>query len=59
MKKVVSVLVIAIAIGILFWQQSLEKREVVFQVIAFMALFFGMARLSAKTPSKNQDKEEK
>lgn len=58
MKKVVSVLVIVFAIGILFWQQSLEKREVVFQVIAFMALFFGMARLSAKTPSKNQYKEE-
>lgn len=57
MKKSIHILIIAMAIGILFWQQSMEKRQVVFQVIAFVALFYGMARLSAKTPSKNQDKE--
>ena len=58
MKKILFVLLIIAAIGILFWQQSLEKKQLVFQIIGFVCLFYGMARLSAKTPSKYKNEDE-
>jgi uncharacterized membrane protein len=58
MKKLITALLILVAIGILFWQQSQQEKQVWFQVIAFLVLFYGIARLSAKIPSKNNEKEE-
>ena len=58
MKKIISILLILVAIGVLFWQQSQDTKQVWFQIIAFVVLFYGMSRLSAKVPSKHKLEEE-
>ena len=57
MKKLLLPIMI-IAILIAFYEQSLEKKNVYISVIAIAVFMFGMMKLSAKTPSKNQDKED-
>jgi ABC-type Co2+ transport system permease subunit len=57
MKKLLLPIMI-IAILIAFYEQSSEKKNVYISVIAIAVFMFGMMKLSAKTPSKNQDKEE-
>jgi ABC-type Co2+ transport system permease subunit len=57
MKKVLLPIMI-IAILIAFYEQSLEKKNVYISVVAIAVFMFGMMKLSAKTPSKNQDKED-
>lgn len=58
MKKfVISILLVAI-IAVLYGQVNAEKKIYVL-VIAVVIFMFGMMKLSAKTPSKNQDKEDK
>ena len=47
-----------IAIFIAFYEQSSEDKNVYIMIIAIVVFMFGMMRLSSKTPSKNQDKEE-
>ena len=57
MKKVLlSIMIIAIIVA--FYEQSLEKKNVYIQVISIVIFMIGMMKLSAKTPSKNQEKEE-
>lgn len=58
MKKIIFILLILVAVGVLFWQQNLQEKKVWFQVIAFLVLFYGVAKLSAKLPSKNNGNEE-
>ncbi len=50
-------MVVAILVA-LFEQVSAEK-NVYIMVIAIVIFMMGMMQLSAKTPSKNQDKEDK
>jgi hypothetical protein len=57
MKKLLLPIMI-IAILIAFYEQSLEKKNVYISVVAIAVFMFGMMKLSAKTPSKNQDKED-
>ena len=57
MKKLLLPIMI-IAIVIAFYEQSLEKKNAYILVVAIAVFMFGMMKLSAKTPSKNQDKEE-
>lgn len=57
MKKLLLPIMI-IAILIAFYEQSLENKNVYISVVAIAVFMFGMMKLSAKTPSKNQDKEE-
>jgi NADH:ubiquinone oxidoreductase subunit H len=57
MKKVLLPIMI-IAIIIAFYEQSLEKKNVYIQVISIVVFMIGMMKLSAKVPSKNQEKEE-
>jgi hypothetical protein len=57
MKKLVLPIMI-IAILIAFYEQSLEKKNVYISVIAIGVFMFGMMKLSVKTPSKNQDKDD-
>ena len=57
MKKFLLPIMI-IAIVIAFYEQSLEKKNVYILIVAIAVFMFGMMKLSAKTPSKNQDKEE-
>jgi preprotein translocase subunit YajC len=47
-----------IAILVAFYEQRSQDKNVYITVIAIAVFMFGMMRLSAKTPSKNQDKEE-
>ena len=58
MKKfIIPIMVVAILVA-LFQQVSAEK-NVYIMVIAIVIFMMGMMQLSAKTPSKNQDKEDK
>jgi hypothetical protein len=57
MKKLLLPIMI-IAIVIAFYEQSLEKKNAYILVVAIAVFMYGMMKLSAKTPSKNQDKEE-
>ncbi|WP_348813930.1 hypothetical protein [Flavobacterium maritimum] len=57
MKKfIIPIMVIAILVA--FYEQKSEEKNVYVMVIAIAVFMYGMMRLSAKTPSKNQDKEE-
>ena len=47
-----------VAIIIAFYEQSTNDKNVYVMVIAIAVFMYGMMQLSAKTPSKNQDKEE-
>ena len=58
MKKLM-ILIMAIAIGVALYEQAKPGKNVYLMVIAIVIFMYGMMRLSAKTPSKNQDKEEK
>lgn len=57
MKKLLLPIMI-VAILIAFYEQSLEKKNVYISVVAIAVFMFGMMKLSAKTPSKNQDKDD-
>ena len=58
MKKfIIPIMVVAILVA-LFEQVSAEK-NVYIMVISIVIFMMGMMQLSAKTPSKNQDKEDK
>jgi hypothetical protein len=55
-KAVLPIMIIAILVA--FYEQSLDKKNVYIQVISMVIFMIGMMKLSAKVPSKNQDKEE-
>ena len=56
MKKIV-IPIMLLAIGVAFYQQTTNDKNVYVGVIAMVIFMFGMMQLSAKTPSKNQKKE--
>lgn len=47
-----------VAVGVAFFEQTSADKNVYVTVIAMAVFMFGMMQLSAKTPSKNQPKEE-
>ena len=55
-KFIIPIMVVAITVA-LYEQVSAEK-NVYIMVIAIIVFMMGMMQLSAKTPSKNQDKED-
>lgn len=55
-KFIIPIMVVAITIA-LYEQVSTEK-NVYIMVIAIVVFMMGMMQLSARTPSKNQDKED-
>ncbi len=57
MKKIV-LLIMVVAIAVAFNEQVSKEKNVYIMVVAILVFMFGMMRLSAKTPSKNQDKKE-
>lgn len=57
MKKIV-LLIMVVAIAVAFNEQISKEKNVYIMVGAILVFMFGMMRLSAKTPSKNQDKKE-
>ncbi len=56
MKKIIMPIMI-IAILVALYEQSKADKNVYLMVFAFVVFMFGMMRLSAKTPSKNQEKD--
>jgi len=57
MKKIlIPMMVVAIIIAL--YEQSMDDGNIYIMVLAIVVFMFGMMRLSAKTPSKNQDKED-
>ena len=56
MKKLL-IPIMSIAIIVAFYQQSLSEKNAYVMIIAIIVFMFGMMRLSAKTPSKNNQKE--
>ena len=47
-----------IAIVVALYQQTTADKNIYIMVIAIVIFMIGMMQLSAKTPSKNQDKED-
>lgn len=47
-----------VAIIVAFFEQASAQQNIYITVIAIAIFMFGMMQLSAKTPSKNQEKEE-
>ncbi len=57
MKKLL-IPIIIIAIIVALYEQSKADKNVWVMIVAVVIFMFGMMRLSAKIPSKNQDKNE-
>lgn len=57
MKKLMIPIMI-LAIGVAFYEQSKDDKNIWIICIAIVIFMYGMLRLSAKTPSKNQDKNQ-
>jgi lipoprotein signal peptidase len=57
MKKFI-ILIMVLAIGVAFYEQSSADKNVYVMVIAVVIFMMGMMRLSSKTPSKNEDNNE-
>jgi hypothetical protein len=53
-----SIPVMIVAIVVALYEQSSKESNVYVTVTAIAVFMFGMMQLSAKTPSKNQDKED-
>ena len=57
MKKfIIPIMIVAIIVA--FYEQVSAEKNIYIMVIAIVIFMMGMMRLSAKTPSKNQDKED-
>jgi hypothetical protein len=56
--KAFKTLIMILAISVAFYQQVSGEKNIYIMVIAIVIFMYGMMQLSAKTPSKNQDKEE-
>jgi hypothetical protein len=56
--KTFKILIMVLAISVALYQQVSEDKNTYVTVIAIAVFMFGMMQLSAKIPSKNQEKEE-
>ncbi|MGO4771933.1 hypothetical protein ACEN2I_09730 [Flavobacterium sp. W22_SRS_FK3] len=56
--KTFKILIMVLAISVALYEQVSDDKNIYITVIAIAVFMFGMMQLSAKTPSKNQQKEE-
>lgn len=56
--KALKIIIMILAISVALYEQVSPKKNIYIIVIAIAVFMYGMMQLSAKTPSKNQDKEE-
>lgn len=56
--KTFKILIMILAISVALYEQVSAEKNIYITVIAIVVFMIGMMQLSAKTPSKNQDKEE-
>lgn len=47
-----------VAIIVAIWEQSKADKNIYIMIIAIVIFMYGMMRLSAKTPSKNDENED-
>ena len=57
MKKI-KIVVMLVAVFVALYQQTLDQKNIYVMVGAIVVFMYGMMQLSARTPSKNQEKEE-
>jgi uncharacterized membrane protein len=55
-KLLIPIMIVAFLVA--FYNQKNDKPSVIITVIAVVIFMFGMMKLSAKIPSKNQDEED-
>jgi hypothetical protein len=55
-KLLIPIMIVAICFA--FYEQSKADKNVFIIIIAIVIFMFGMMKLSAKTPSKNQESED-
>lgn len=58
MMKKFMILLMVLAIGVAFYEQTSADKNIFVMVIALVIFMVGMMQLSSKTPSKNQNNEE-
>jgi len=56
-KLLIPMMIVAIIVAI--WEQSKADKNIYIMIIAIVIFMYGMMRLSAKTPSKNDENEDK
>lgn len=56
--KTFKILIMILAISVALYEQVSAEKNIYITIVAIVVFMFGMMQLSAKTPSKNQDKEE-
>lgn len=56
--KTFKILIMILAISVALYEQVSDDKNIYVMVIAIAVFMYGMMQLSAKTPSKNQEKEE-
>ena len=56
--KALKILIMILAISVALYEQVSGEKNIYIMVITIVVFMYGMMQLSAKTPSKNQDKEE-
>ena len=56
--KTFKILIMILAISVALYEQVSAEKNSYITVVAIVVFMFGMMQLSAKTASKNQDKEE-
>ncbi|WP_337964990.1 hypothetical protein [uncultured Flavobacterium sp.] len=56
--KAIKIIIMILAISVALYEQVSPEKNIYITVIAIVVFMFGMMQLSAKTPSKNQEKEE-
>jgi len=56
--KAFKIIIMILAISVAMYEQVSEEKNIYIMIIAIVVFMFGMMQLSAKTPSKNNDKEE-
>ena len=56
--KTFKIIIMILAISVALYEQVSEEKNIYIMIAAIVVFMFGMMQLSAKTPSKNNDKEE-
>lgn len=56
--KTFKITIMILAISVALYEQVSEEKNIYIMIAAIVVFMFGMMQLSAKTPSKNNDKEE-
>lgn len=55
--KSLKILIMILAISVALYEQVSEDKNIYIIIVAIAIFMYGMMQLSAKTPSKNEDKE--